>query len=236
MPLAELASVIMCCHKSEIHALPEKLEPFTRTWLPADALRVVQEQRWTSEHGPMISRQASRTLQPCPSTVSRRPRTSPIPCPPFDLLARATSRSLASRSRPGNGTVTSSRAQKALRLHPRAPPPRTSRAAAQASNWRTAPRASTRFGGPLTSTVATCSKRAPRRRASSNRRTGSLRSSPSRQPSARTCSTASTGSRRKTRPLPHTTRSPACRRHCRRPTWPSAGGPPRLPAPSCSSR
>ena len=65
MPLAELASVIMCCHKSEIHALPEKLEPFTRTWLPADALRVVQEQRWTSEHGPMISRQASRSLQPC---------------------------------------------------------------------------------------------------------------------------------------------------------------------------
>ena len=33
------------------------LTPLTRTWRPADSLRVVRERRWTSEHGPMVSRQ-----------------------------------------------------------------------------------------------------------------------------------------------------------------------------------
>ena len=56
MPFSQLAAQIMCCESSAIHALPRDLAPFTRTWRPADALRVVAERRWTSEHGPMVSR------------------------------------------------------------------------------------------------------------------------------------------------------------------------------------
>ena len=39
------------------NVLPKVLTPLTRTWRPADSLRVVRERRWTSEHGPMVSRQ-----------------------------------------------------------------------------------------------------------------------------------------------------------------------------------
>ena len=41
MPFSQLAAQIMCCSRSEIHALPKVLAPLTRTWRPADSMRVL---------------------------------------------------------------------------------------------------------------------------------------------------------------------------------------------------
>ena len=58
----DLARLVMCSPNSEIHALPTKLRMITRTWEPREALNVVSEGRWTSEHGPMVTAASASAL------------------------------------------------------------------------------------------------------------------------------------------------------------------------------